>query len=122
MPGDRRNDDHNEYARLAGHTFDTVIIREDKDLRGRSPGESADLLLAGLQQAQKEGGRVQDVEVITDEQAALLAGMSQAGPGDLVVLCADDITGVYRRVMAEANSRSSGAAIGAPGEFEVEEG
>jgi hypothetical protein len=36
------------------------------------------------------------------------------------MLCSDDITGVYRRVMAEARAR--GAAIGDPGEFSVEEG
>ena len=26
MPGDRRDDDHREYGRLAGHAFDVVIV------------------------------------------------------------------------------------------------
>ena len=45
MPGDRRDDDHREYGRLAGHSFDVVIVREDKNLRGRKSGEGAQLVL-----------------------------------------------------------------------------
>ena len=57
IPGDRRDEDHREYGRLAGHAFDTIVVREDKNLRGRKPGESAELVLAGVSKAQREGGR-----------------------------------------------------------------
>jgi cyanophycin synthetase len=122
IPGDRRDDDHHEYGRLAGLVFDEIVIREDKNLRGRKPGESAALVLAGVRQAQKQKGRVRDATIVTNEQEAAVAGMRLAVPSDLVVLCSDDIQAVYRRVMAESKTGVSGAAIGAPGEFAVEEG
>jgi cyanophycin synthetase len=122
IPGDRRDEDHREYGRLAGLVFDSVIVREDRNLRGRKPGESAALVLAGVKQAQKQKGRVKDATIVTNEQDAAAAGLRLALPSDLVVLCSDDISAVYRRVMAQSKTSTGGAAIGAPGEFAVEEG
>ncbi len=122
MPGDRRDEDHREYGRLAGNSFDALIVREDAKLRGRPAGASAALLVQGIEQAQRQGGRVRSIETILDEGSAVAAAMRGAQPGDLLVLAADDIPGVYQRVMVETNSRSGGTAIAAPGEFEVEEG
>jgi cyanophycin synthetase len=122
MPGDRRDDDHREYGRLAGHAFDVVIVRQDKNLRGRKSGEGAELVLAGVKRAQEEGGRAKDAQIVLDEIESAVAGLRAAAPGDLVMLCMDDITGAYRRVMEEAKSRGGGAAIGDPGEFFVGEG
>jgi len=120
IPGDRRDEDHFEYGRLAGHSFDVVIVREDKNLRGRKSGEGAELVLAGVKKAQKEGGRNRDAQVVLNELDSAVAGLKSATQGDTVVICADDTAGVYRRVMAEAKSR--GAAIADPGEFSAEEG
>ncbi len=122
IPGDRRDDDHREYGRLAGHAFDTIVVREDKKLRGRKQGESAELVLAGINKAQREGGRCSDASIVTDEMAAVTTGMAQATPGDLVMVCSDDITGAYRQVMEEVRRKGGGSAISHPGEFEVEEG
>ena len=122
MPGDRRDEDHIEYGRLAGHSFDVVIVRQDKNLRGRKSGESAELVLAGVHKAQKEGGRGREGIIVLDELESAAAGLRAAGHGDVVVICADDVTGVYRRVMEEAGSVGGVAAISDPGEFAVEEG
>jgi len=122
IPGDRRDDDHVEYGRLAGHTFDHVIVREDKNLRGRKPGEGAELVLSGVQRAQKEGGRVSDSSIVRDELQSAVEGLRAATQGDVVVICADNITGVYRQVTEEARSRGGSAAFSDPGEFSVEEG
>ena len=122
MPGDRRDDDHREYGRLAGHSFDALIVREDRNLRGRQPGESATLVMEGVSKAQQQGGRCAEAIIVLDEQDAAAAAMSRSASGDLIMLCSDDVTGTYRRVMAEARNRSGGAAISDPGEFEVEEG
>ncbi len=121
MPGDRRDADHREYGRLAGLAFDSIIVREDRNLRGRRAGASAELVRAGAEKAQRDGGRVAVVSVELDEQEAAAAAMRSAAPGDLVMLCSDDTTAVYRRVMAEAKSKA-GPAIAHPGEFAVEEG
>jgi cyanophycin synthetase len=122
IPGDRRDEDHREYGRLAGHAFDSIVVREDKNRRGRQPGDSAELVLQGVRKAQSEGARVSVATIVTDEQDAAAAAMAQAVPTDLVVLCSDDIAAVYKRVMMESTTRPGGAAIGAPGEFAVEEG
>ena len=35
MPGDRRDEDMREYGALAAGAFDEIIVREDRNLRGR---------------------------------------------------------------------------------------
>ena len=40
IPGDRRDQDQFDYGALAAASFDEIIVREDKNLRGRKPGES----------------------------------------------------------------------------------
>ena len=122
MPGDRRNEDHREFGKIAAGAFDALVLREDKNLRGRAPGESAALLMEGITRAQADGARCADASIVLNEQDAAAAGMALARAGDLVVLAADDTAEVYRRVMAEAHLRPGGSAIAAPGEFAVEEG
>jgi cyanophycin synthetase len=122
MPGDRRDEDHYQFGKIAAGAFDAVVVREDKNLRGRRPGESASLVVEGINRAQANGARAKIVQIVTDEQEAAAAGMKLAQPGDLVMLCADDSAAVYRKIMSEAHTRPMGSALGAPGEFAVEEG
>ena len=67
------------------------------------------------------GARCATVKVVLNEQDAASTGMKDAETGDLVMLCSDDITAVYRRIMADAQ-HSGAPAIADPGELEVEEG
>ncbi len=120
IPGDRRDEDHREYGRLAAMAFDVIVVREDRNKRGRKAGASAEIVMEGIQRAQAEGGRCTEAQIVVDEHEAAASAMRLARPGDLVMLCSDDITGVYKRVMAEAKAR--GAAISDPGEFAVAEG
>jgi cyanophycin synthetase len=120
MPGDRRDEDHREYGRLAAQAFDVIVVREDRNARGRKRGESAKLVLQGIKRAQAKGARCAEATVVVDEQEAAAEALRSARRGDLVMLCSDDVASVYRRVMAEAKAR--GAAIADPGELEVEEG
>jgi cyanophycin synthetase len=121
IPGDRRDDDHREYGRIAAGSFDEIIVREDRNLRGRKPGESAALVEAGVKEGQRHGGRCQGVSVVLVEKDAALEGMHMAKPGDLVMLCSDDVPGVYRHVMADAKQHGV-AAIGDPSEIWAAEG
>ena len=121
MPGDRRDEDLIEYGRLAGHSFDVVIVREDKNLRGRPAGESAALVIRGVEKAQTEGGRGSEMQTVLNELESAVAGFRAANKGDTVVICADDTAAVYRRIMEESRA-NGGAAIADPGEFSAEEG
>jgi cyanophycin synthetase len=124
VPGDRRNDDMREYGRLAATAFDELIVREDRNLRGRAAGEAATQVVEGIRVARTDGsGRVGRAERILEEPAAVRAALRRATPGDLLVMCVDDAISVYRETMAAAGGGGEGGtAFADPGELEVPEG
>ncbi len=105
--GDRRDDDMRELGRVAAKYFDDVIIREDRHARGRPFGQTADLILEGVQEAQGSGtARAGSVEIVLDEMEAARRALDRSRPGDLVVLCVDYATEVFK----ELESRRGAAA------------
>jgi cyanophycin synthetase len=123
MPGDRRDEDMREYGAYAAGAFDEIIVREDRNLRGRAPGAAATLVAEGVRKAREDGtGRTIRVERILDELAAVKAALRRANPGDLVVMCVDDSIAVYREAMASAGQREGATAFADPGEMEAPEG
>jgi cyanophycin synthetase len=99
-PGDRRDQDMIELGKVAARYFDDIIIREDRNPRGRKPGETAERILEGVQQAMRAGHRVGNVEIVRDEMEATKRALSRARPGDLVVLCVDYATEVWKELEA----------------------
>lgn len=83
VPGDRRDADILEIGSIAGRGFDRIIIKEDMDLRGRQPGEVSRLLQQG---ALKAGMPKNCIDIILPETAALKSAMTQAQPGDIVII------------------------------------
>jgi cyanophycin synthetase len=123
MPGDRRDEDMREYGAYAAGAFDEIIVREDRNLRGRTPGAAATLVAEGVRKAREDGtGRTIRVERILDELSAVKAALRRANPGDLVVMCVDDAIAVYREAMASAGQREGMTAFADPGEMEAPEG
>jgi cyanophycin synthetase len=123
IPGDRRDQDQREYGALAATAFDELVIREDRNLRGREPGESASNVAAGVRAARGEtGGRAVRIDKILDESSAVRAALRRSAPGDLVVVCADDAVDVYRQAMALAGRNRGGTAFADPGELEAPQG
>jgi cyanophycin synthetase len=120
IPGDRRDADQREYGALAATAFDELVVREDRNLRGRAPGESAANVVAGIRAQRGEGtARTVKVERVLEESAAVRAALRRSAPGDLVVVCADDAVDVYRQAMALAGRGQSGTAFADPGEMEA---
>jgi cyanophycin synthetase len=69
--GDRRDEDMRELGRVAARHFNVVIVREDRNPRGRSRGETAELVVEGVREAMKEGrARTGTVEIVLDEMDA----------------------------------------------------
>jgi cyanophycin synthetase len=93
--GDRRDEDMRELGRVAARYFDDVIVREDRNARGREPGETAGLILEGIHEAMAGGARAGSVEVTLGEMEATRRALDRSRPGDLVVLCVDYATEVY---------------------------
>ena len=118
-PGDRRDKDQHDYGYLAAGAFDDLVIREDKNLRGRKSGETAAHVADGVRaaRASAEGARTTHVETVLEEAAAVHAAFRRALPGDLVVVCADDPVSVYREAMALGSRTQGGAAFADPGEL-----
>jgi len=118
MPGDRRDEDMREYGALAAGAFDEIIVREDRNLRGRQPGVTATLVADGVREAREQGtGRTLRVDKILDELSAVKTALRRANPGDLVVMCVDDSIAVYREAMASAGKRDGGTAYADPAEM-----
>jgi cyanophycin synthetase len=94
VPGDRRDEDIRAVGRLAA-VLDRVIVKEDDDPRGRSRGDIAELLIAGL----AEGGMPRDrVEVVHAEHAAVDRLLEQLDDGDLGVVLAEDVRAVLAQL------------------------
>jgi cyanophycin synthetase len=87
VPGDRSDALIEDSARAAMCGFDRVIVREDRDLRGRRPGEVAEILSRIIEQEIPE----RPVEVIPDELEAVAAAVSGMEPNEVVVAFCDRV-------------------------------
>jgi len=94
LPGDRRDEDIREAARIVGKNFDRVILRDDFDLRGRQPGEVAGILREGLHEGGLSDRKIAHRHAELD---AISLAVSEAKAGDLIVYIADkpDIAAQY---------------------------
>jgi cyanophycin synthetase len=81
--GDRRDEDLADICRLIASGCEHAIVYEDKQLRGRAPGELTDLVERAFVEAGFAAGAV---EKIADEKAAITRALSIAGPNDLVCI------------------------------------
>jgi cyanophycin synthetase len=85
--GDRRDSDLLELGRMLGDHFDSVILYEDRYVRGRAEGEIMRLMRAGVAQ----GGRAVEVEAIRGSITAVERALETVQPGELLLLQADEI-------------------------------
>jgi cyanophycin synthetase len=123
IPGDRRDEDQRDYGAIAAGAFDEIIVREDKNLRGRAPGETASNVIEGVRAAKAAGtARATRADKVLEEMTAVRTALRRAIPGDLVVACVDDAIGVYREAMAATGASRGGTAFADPGELEAPEG
>ena len=99
VPGDRQDSFIKKVGTIAGKIFDKIIIKEDKDLRGRIQGEVAKLLLEGVISA---GVPKNQIEIIHDEKQALKKAMLEAESEDVIVIFYEDFHGVMQTLKETA--------------------
>src|SRR5437762_4284691 len=87
-PGDRRDKDLREVGRIASQ-MDYVIVKEDKDLRGREKGSVAELIIDGLMEGGMEENQFQTIH---DEREDIGYALEQMKDNDLVVILADRVS------------------------------
>ncbi len=96
VPGDRRDEDIREVARVAAGWCDYYICRRDDQLRGRRPDEVPLLLCEGLRSA---GVPAERISVVPSEADATLTALGTARPGDLLLLFADNLERTWQQVV-----------------------
>jgi cyanophycin synthetase len=85
--GDRRDEDIRNLGIFSGKMFDEVIIRHDKDMRGRSQEEVSELLIEGIKKVNQQV----EIHIISNELDAVKYTIDNAQKGDFIVLCTDSI-------------------------------
>jgi cyanophycin synthetase len=94
--GDRRDEDTIEIGAVAAETFDELIIRQDKNLRGRTSEELIALLMTGIRSVAPD----KPVQVIPSEKEAVSQAIRQAAKDSLIILCSDVVSEALAQVMA----------------------
>ncbi|HEX6474185.1 MAG TPA: cyanophycin synthetase [Candidatus Limnocylindria bacterium] len=107
--GDRRDEDIVELGRTAARYFDTLILREDANNRGRPRGETAALIEKGVRAEMANGGRVETVETVLDELEATRRALDLGHDGDVIVVCVDHANDVWKELQRRQHGASSGA-------------
>jgi cyanophycin synthetase len=104
VPGDRDNSVIEEAARVAARGFRRLIIKEDKDLRGRAPGEVAQMLCRAASM-EAPGG---ECRIVLDETEALAEELSRLGEGDVLVMFYDKLAPVLELLESYGARPASG--------------
>lgn len=86
--GDRRDDDIREIGRISARNFDEIIIRQDRNLRGRTAEEIINLLVEGINESKT--GDI-PLTIIQDEKEAILYAYKNVKPGAIVTIMCDVI-------------------------------
>jgi cyanophycin synthetase len=84
--GDRRDDDIKELGRISAKYFDEIIIRQDKNLRGRTAEEIVNLLVEGINETKTKDI---PVKIIYKEKDAIMYAYDNAIPGSLITIMCD---------------------------------
>lgn len=95
-PGDRRDEDINDIARVAAGCFDHYICKADDNRRGRDDREVPLMLQASLIEA---GVSSNQIEIIADETQAVAHALKIAEKSDLLMIFGDDITRCWKQII-----------------------
>ena len=87
--GDRRDEDIKELGRISGRSFDEIIIRQDKNLRGRTAEEIVQLLVEGINETKTKDI---PITIIYKEKDAIMHAYNHAQPGSLITIMCDVVT------------------------------
>jgi cyanophycin synthetase len=93
--GDRREEDNNELGAIAAEMFDEVIIRQDRNLRGKTEEELIAMILAGVKSVDPN----KKVTIIPSEAEAITYAVTNAVPGSLIVVSSDVVPDALNLVM-----------------------
>jgi cyanophycin synthetase len=94
--GDRRDEDIKECGTIAGRMFDHIIIRQEKYLRGRTEQEIIDIIVSGI----NEANRNVTYEIIPLETEAIKHAIDHAEEGSHITALSDVVTNAINIVQS----------------------
>ena len=105
--GDRRIEDNNEMGVIAADMFDEIIIRQDKQLRGKTEEELIKMLEDGI----KKKDPNKKIIIIPSERDAIIHAVTHARKGSLIILCSDVVPDALDLVKELKEKESRGESI-----------
>ena len=93
--GDRRTEDNNEMGKIAAEMFDEIIIRQDKNLRGKTEQEIIGMISDGIKSVDPD----KKITVIPSEPEAITYAITNAKKGSLIVVSSDVVPDALNLVM-----------------------
>ena len=100
MPGDRKDDIVYEIGEICARELDKIVVKEDKDRRGRKYGEMASLLQSSISNNDKNIF----IEVCLDEVEALKYALNVSNEGDIIVVFYEEIKPLLELIKKENSS------------------
>ena len=93
--GDRRDEDIIQLGSVASQMFDEIIIRQDKNLRGRSESEIIELMMKGIHSEDPK----KKVKILPKESEAIDYAISNAKQGSFIVICSDVVPDALDQIL-----------------------
>jgi cyanophycin synthetase len=102
--GDRRDEDTINLGKMAAKMFDEIVIRQDKNLRGRTEEEIIDLMMRGI----KEVNPNMKVTTIKKETEAIEYAIKHAPKGCFITICSDVVPDALDQIMKLKEAEDEG--------------
>lgn len=96
LPGDRRNEDMEEAARIIAGKFDRYICRRDDNPRGRGHDEVPKIIQAALIE---NGVDPAAIEIIPEEDKAVAHALELGEPNDLILIFGDNVARTWKQII-----------------------
>lgn len=108
--GDRRDEDTRELGSIAAEMFDEIIIRQDKNLRGKSEEELINMLEDGIKMKDPN----KKIIIIPSEKDAITYAITNVQKDSLIICCSDVIPDALELVMKFKEEENKRAVFIAP--------
>ncbi len=115
--GDRRDEDIRNIGFYSAQIFDDIIIRHDKDSRGRTNTELTQLLIDGIIQSNSKAL----VNIISDECEAIQYAIDNAKEGSLIVVCSEHVKETLQFVQQIKEGERCGENSVSAGNFNMQQ-
>jgi cyanophycin synthetase len=105
--GDRRDEDTIELAEEAAKVFDEIIVRQDKNLRGRTEDEIIALLTTGIRNIDPN----KKITVMKKESEAIEYAIRNAEKGSFIVVINDVVLAALDQIQRLKEEENSGVTL-----------